>query len=88
MASDRPTGQARYLAADLPPTAGQYKALAELAAAWAGLGPLATGLDATVAAARLRLALERDGAAPEPLSPPDRAADRWASGESTPPIPR
>jgi hypothetical protein len=74
MPSDRPTGQARYLDPDLPPTAGQYKVIAELACAWAGLGPLATGLDASVAAARLRLALERDGAAPPALAPAERAA--------------
>ena len=82
-ADDRPRGFARYHAADQAPTASQHRTLAELAAAWCGLGPIDTALQATVAAARLRLALERDGDAPAPLTVADdvaAAASRTLTG--------
>jgi hypothetical protein len=65
----RPTGQARYLADDLPATPGQHRVLAQLAAEWLGLGPIDTAIAATVAAARLRLALGEHGPGTAPAGP-------------------
>jgi hypothetical protein len=77
MASDA-GGPGGYWSDAKAPTAGQYRTIAILACEWAGIIPPHTALDATIAAARFRLALARDGGSIPTLSPADHAASTVA----------